>query len=95
MASAAPVLFELNQRGVPLREFVHEGNDDYWEYAVVDPAREVGWVMIVEGDVLDRVRRLRPGFPEGFEPVLRFRRVTIYRRPGPMTVLTASQAFPR
>jgi len=95
MSSAAPVLFELNQRGVPLREFVHEGNDDYWEYAVVDPAREVGWVMIVEGDVLDHVRRLRPGFPEGFEPALRFRRVTIYRRQAPMTTLTASQALSR
>lgn len=95
MASAAPVLFELNQRGVPLREIVHEGNDDFWEYAVVDPGREVGWVMIVENDVLDRVRRMRTGFPEGFEPTLKFRRVTIYRRQPPMTPLTASRERPR
>ena len=95
MASAAPVLFELNQRGIPLREIVHEGNDDFWEYAVVDPGREVTWVMIVEGDVLDRTRRLRRAFPEGFEPVLKFRRVTIYRRQAPMTALTASAALPR
>ena len=87
MASAAPVLYEMGQRGLPLREVVHEGNDDWWDYAVVDPAREVAWVLIVQGDVLDGVRRVRPAFPEGFEPALQFRRVVLYRR---MSALTAS-----
>jgi hypothetical protein len=95
MGSLAPVLFELGQRGVPLRNVVHEGNGSWWEYAIVDPAREVGWIIIAKGDVLDDVRRVRSRFPEGFVPVLRFRGVTIYRRDngmGGMTPLTAAPA---
>jgi hypothetical protein len=77
MGSLAPVLFELR---LPLREIVHEGNGNYWTYAVVDPAREVSWVVVARGDVLDRVRRYRRAFPEGFVPVMGFRGVQIYRR---------------
>src|SRR5262245_1962187 len=51
MGSTAPVLFELGQLGLPLREVVHEGNGHWWEYAVVDPGREVSWVMIARGDL--------------------------------------------
>jgi hypothetical protein len=79
MGSLAPVLFEL---GIPLREIVHEGNGNWWTYAVVDPAREVSWVLIVDGDVLDQVRGYRPSFPEGFVPVAGFTRVVVYRRDG-------------
>ena len=95
MASLAPVLFEINQRGIPLREIVHEGNASWWEYAVVDPGREVGWVMTAKGDVLDQVKQLRPGFPEGFSPALQFRGVTIYRRDGGMSPLTTSHPTSR
>jgi len=77
MGSLAPVLFELR---LPLREVVHEGNGNYWTYAVVDPAREVSWVVVARGDVLDQVRRYRPSFPEGFVPVMGFKGVEIYRR---------------
>jgi hypothetical protein len=91
MGSLAPVLFELGQRGIPLRDVVHEGNEGWWECAIVDPAREVGWIIIAHGDVLDAVRQVRSDFPEGFVPVLRFGRVTIYRRDENrgMTPLTA------
>jgi len=77
MGSLAPVLFEL---GMPLREVVHEGNGNWWTYAVVDPEREVSWVIVVEGDILDRVRLVRARFPEGFVPVQQFPRVMVYRR---------------
>lgn len=77
MGSLAPVLFEL---GLPLREVVHEGNGNWWTYAVVDPEREVAWIIIVEGDILDRVRQVRARFPEGFVPVMEFPRVVVYRR---------------
>jgi hypothetical protein len=92
MASLAPVLFELGQRGVPLRNVVHEGNEGWWESAIVDPAREVGWIIVAHGDALDAVRQVRSAFPEGFVAVLRFGRVTIYRRDANrgMTALTAS-----
>jgi hypothetical protein len=77
MGSLAPVLFEL---GLPLREIVHEGNGNWWTYAVVDPVREVSWVIVVEGDILDQVRLVRARFPEGFVPVMEFPRVVVYRR---------------
>lgn len=77
MGSLAPVLFEL---GLPLREVVHEGNGNWWTYAVVDPEREVSWIIIVEGDILDQVRLVRARFPEGFVPVMEFPRVVVYRR---------------
>jgi hypothetical protein len=80
MGSLAPVLFELNQRGIPLRDFVHEGNGNWWTYAVVDPAREVEWMIIAKGDVIDQERQLRSGYPEGFVPALRFGGVTFFRR---------------
>ena len=77
LASLAPVVFETR---IPVREFVHEGNVGLWEHVAVDPAREVAWVLIAEGDALDRVREYRPAFPESFVPVMRSGRVTIYRR---------------
>jgi hypothetical protein len=77
MGSLAPVLFEL---GLPLREVVHEGNGNWWTYAVVDPEREVAWVIVAEGDILDRVRLVRRGFPEGFVRVREFPGVAVYRR---------------
>lgn len=75
MGSNAPLLFDLQ---LPLREFVHEGNGSFWDYAAVDPARYVRWVLITPGDVLDQIRAYRPRFPEGFVEVGRIGRVTVY-----------------
>ena len=77
MGSTAPVLFETR---LALREVVHEGNGHFWESAVVDPPRYVSWVLIAEGDVLDQVRAYRRAFPEGFIPVWRGARLTLYAR---------------
>ncbi len=77
MGSTAPVLFETR---LPLKEVVHEGNGHLWESAVVDPARSVSWVLIADGDVLDRVRAYRRRFPEGFVPTWRGARLTLYER---------------
>ncbi len=82
MGSLAPVLFELQ---LPLREIVHEGNGNYWTYAVVDPEREVEWIIIADGDGLDQVRAYRPHFPRGFEAVMSFPRVSVYRRAAGLT----------
>jgi hypothetical protein len=79
MGSLAPVLFETR---LPLREFVHEGNGWIWEYAAVDPARNVRWVLVSPGDTLDQIRAYRPAFPEGFVPVARWGLVTVYTRAG-------------
>jgi hypothetical protein len=79
MGSLAPVLFETQ---LPLREFVHEGTGTYWEYAAVDPARNVRFVLVAPGDVLDQIRAYRPHFPEGFVPVGRWGLVTVYERAG-------------
>jgi hypothetical protein len=80
MGSLAPVLFETR---LPLREFVHEGNGHLWEYAAVDPARNVRWVLLAPGDVLDQIRAYRPAFPEGFTPVGRWGLITVYERAAP------------
>jgi hypothetical protein len=68
------------ETGLPLREFIHEGNEKLWKQAIADPAREAAWVLIAEGDALDRLRDHRFSFPEGFVPVTHFGRVTVYRR---------------
>jgi hypothetical protein len=97
MGSLAPVLFELGQLGIPLREVVHEGNGNWWSYAVVDPGREVRWIISAQGDILDQERQFRSGYPEGFVPALSFGRVTIYRRgeTGGMSPVTAKPATDR
>jgi hypothetical protein len=77
MGSLAPVLFETQ---LPLREFVHEGNGWIWEYAVVDPARNVRWVLVLPGDTLDQVRKYRPAFPEGFVAAGQWGHVRVYAR---------------
>lgn len=80
MGSTAPVLFETR---LPLREVVHEGTGHYWASAVVDPSRYVSWILIADGDVLDQVRSYRRAFPEGFTPVWRGARLTLYARQAP------------
>jgi hypothetical protein len=90
MASLAPFLYDLQ---IPLRDVVHEGNGVYWDYAVVDPAREVEWVLIRQGDPLDQVREYRPDFPAGFVPVMGDRRLTVYRRA--QELLPHEARFPR
>src|SRR5438105_491437 len=77
MGSTAPLLFDLQ---IPIREIVHEGNGTYWEYAAVDPARHVRWVLIEPGDILDQIRAYRPRFPEGFVAVGRIGQATLYTR---------------
>jgi len=65
--------------GLPLHNFVNDGNHPYWEDALRDP-RGVRWVVIVPGDRLeedfDGGQRLEPWF----EPVYAGPEATIYRR---------------
>lgn len=89
--SLAPVVWETQ---LPLREFVHEGTHSYWDHAVVDPEREVAWVMLTRGDVLDRIRQYRPGFPEGFVKVDGFNRISLYRRARDLAPRLASAMTP-
>jgi hypothetical protein len=82
LGSNTPLVFDLQ---LPIREIVHEGNGNYWDYAAVDPARHVEWVLTAPGDILDEVRAYRPRFPEGFVAVGRIGRVTVYGREGSRT----------
>ncbi|HEV7502332.1 MAG TPA: hypothetical protein VGQ33_20090, partial [Vicinamibacteria bacterium] len=77
MGSLAPIVFDLQ---IPIREIVHEGNGNYWDYAAVDPVRHVRWVLIAPGDILDGVRQYRPRFPEGFVAVGKIGPATLYER---------------
>jgi hypothetical protein len=92
MGSTAPVLFETR---LPVREIVHEGNGNYWDYAVVDPERYVAWILIADGDVLDQVRAYRRAFPEGFVPVWRGASVTFYARAGAAPFPVPGEPLPR
>jgi hypothetical protein len=92
MGSSAPFLFELQ---LPLREVVHEGNHPHWERALESPRREVSFVLVAEGDLIDRERARRPGLLEGFEPWLRFRRSVLFRRAAQTTAPNAANTLPK
>jgi hypothetical protein len=92
MGSSAPFLFELQ---LPLREVVHEGNHPIWERALADPAGEVEWVLVAEGDVIDLERAGRPAMLDGFAPWRRFRSSVLYRRAAGQTVApSAAKSLP-
>ncbi len=76
MGSSAPFLYELQ---IPVRELVFEGNKKLWRRTLGEARGEVAWVLVTEGDVVDRVHRQRPEFLDGFRPWRRFRRSVLYR----------------
>jgi hypothetical protein len=50
MASLAHYMQETSAAGFNLAAFVHEGNGAFWQAALADPARHVGWMLIEECD---------------------------------------------
>jgi hypothetical protein len=83
MGSLAHYMQELSQRGLRIRDFVHEGNLPYWQEAIESPAGRVGWILIEEqaegGDVLAQRARASSEFLQGFTRVCAGGGVALYR----------------
>lgn len=77
LSAASPLVFDLR---LPLREIVHEGNEDLWKEAQRRPSAVAAWVVIYPWDPLGEMARRRPGFPEGFVAVRRLGSATLYAR---------------
>ncbi|MCJ7509662.1 MAG: hypothetical protein MUP14_02065, partial [Dehalococcoidia bacterium] len=80
------VVFLIHESGLPIKEFVHDGNQHLWTDALEDPTPYVRWVVMV-GEQLeltedDVFRRLHdsPTISENYAKVFDSRGVTIYRR---------------
>jgi hypothetical protein len=85
MGSLAHYMHDLSKSGFRIRDFLHEGNGDLWEFAVlVGPRGHVGWIAIEElaegGDVLYR-RSQEDRWLDGFARVAEGGGVALYRAP--------------
>jgi hypothetical protein len=84
MGSLAHYMQELSHTGFAIRDFIHEGNDELWNAALVSPRRFAQWVLFEEraegGDMLTARRRASPAFVEGFDRVCEGGGVALYRR---------------
>jgi hypothetical protein len=83
LGSAAPLVFDL---GLPIREIVHEGNEDLWAEAQQRPASVAAWMIVYPWDPLGARAQAWPGFLEGFVAVRRLGSATLYARvPAPVS----------
>jgi hypothetical protein len=83
MGSLGHYMQDLSREGFRIRDFLHEGNGDIWNFAMLEPHGIVGWIAIEEraegGDALYVVARRRPAFLEGFTRVAEGGGVALYR----------------
>ncbi len=83
MGSLGHYMQDLSAEGFRIRDFLHEGNGDLWNYAVGNPRGMAGWVVIEEksegGDALHQEARRRPDFLDGYERVAEGGGVGLYR----------------
>jgi hypothetical protein len=84
MGSLGHYMHDLSSYGFRVHDFLHEGNGDLWNFAVLHPRELAGWIVIEEraegGDALYWEARRRPEFLEGFERVSVGGGVALYRR---------------
>ncbi len=84
MGSLGHYMQDLSAAGFAIRDFLHEGNGDLWNYAVEDPLGLAAWIVIEEraegGDALYREARQRPDFLHGYARVAEGGGVALYRR---------------
>ena len=83
MGSLAHYMQELSNRGLYIRDFVHEGNLPYWQEAIEAPNGRVGWILIEEqaegGDLLAQRARASSEFLLGFKRVCDGGGVALYK----------------
>ena len=73
MGSLGHYMHDLSAAGFRIKDFLHEGNGDLWNFALLKPAGVAGWIVIEEraegGDSLFVQARRHPRFLDGFERV--------------------------
>lgn len=83
MGSLGHYMQDLSAEGFGIRDFLHEGNGDLWNYAMEDPRGLAGWIVIEEqaegGDAVFREARRRPAFLRGYERVAAGGGAALYR----------------
>jgi hypothetical protein len=83
MGSLGHYMQDLSAQGFHIRDFVHEGNGDIWNFALSDPRAVVGWIAIEEkaegGDALYLEAKRHPAFLDGFTRVAEGGGVALYR----------------
>ena len=83
MGSLGHYMQELSTRGFAIHDFLHEGNGDIWNFAMMKPRGVVGWIAIEEkaegGDALYLEARRHAGFLDGFARVAEGGGVALYR----------------
>jgi hypothetical protein len=84
MGSLGHYMQDLSADGFRIRDFLHEGNGDLWNFAMEDPRGLAGWIVTEEkaegGDAVHREAGRRPSFLAGFERVAEGGGVGLYRR---------------
>jgi hypothetical protein len=96
MGSLGHYMQDLSARGFTIHDFVHEGNGDIWNFAIVKPRGVVGWIAIEEkaegGDALFLEAKRHAAFLDGFTRVAEGGGVALYRD---MNARQPSSRYPR
>ena len=83
MGSLAHYMHDLGRAGFDVHSFLHEGNGQAWQYAVLGPKGYVNWVAIEEraegGDSLYQAWKRDERYLDGFERVAEGGGVALYR----------------
>jgi hypothetical protein len=89
MGSLGHYMHDLSAHGFRIRDFLHEGNGDLWNFAITDSQAVVGWIVVEEraegGDALYFEARRHPAFLDGFTRVAEGGGVALYRRVLPVS----------
>jgi hypothetical protein len=84
MGSLGHYMHDLSASGFRVRDFLHEGNGELWNYAVRHPRPFVEWIAIEEraegGDALHWQATHDPNFLKGYTRVAEGGGVALYRR---------------
>jgi len=95
MGSLGHYMQDLSVKGFRIRDFLHEGNGDLWNFAIVDPRGLATWIAIEEkaegGDSLHGEARRRPEFLAGYTRVAEGGGVALYRAHGKELPATSFQ----
>ena len=84
MGSLAHYMHDLGRAGFDIHSFLHEGNGQAWQYAVLAPADYVEWLVLEEraegGDSLFQARERDARYLEAFDRVAEGGGAALYRR---------------
>ena len=84
MGSLAHYMHDLGREGFNIADFLHEGNGDMWQAAIIDPTPHARFVIIEEraegGDYFAHLFRGRPDIAANYERIAAGGNVALYRR---------------